>query len=871
LGTDFGDYTELEELNNEDYFLVYTHGCYPSSFDNRDHPPYAISIPVRPYDSFAEHLVLQPRGAFAFIGNTRYGWGAQNSLQSSSQAYHREFWNEIVANDRRGLGELMQVSKENLINFIDSKYNRWVYLELTLIGDPEVDLKIPVTGRAAYISEPYLDEVRRDPFPLMGTIKGSGLQSWTVEIGEGYHPSSWQEIGHGISTVIDGPISSEIVPGIMSNGNYRLRLTANYNDEHLTHETVFAVGGNVYITLPENKSLYTPEKNIDIIGTIYIDDLMDFNVSYGFGENPEDWYTEGVVKYFIGDPIYDDVLASIDIDEIPSFSKAYPLTVKINIERSIAQDFEDKRTVYVFHNMKNGWPKFDINEISEGQRFLSSFPADTDNDGESEIYMATESKEYDIQNFINFAAYDTEGQIIPKWPVTIPTTNNNSISNYFSYDGDTLVYSSSQELFILDIDEPSNAFKIRCGETCAYNTPTIANIQGDEEKEIVIAGSDQNNDDRIYAYSKDGTLVLDLPIDSQLHGSHIAAADVDDDFFDELFFVDSSGIGKLYMIDDGEIAWIKDFGQQQRPLTDPVIGDIDSDGVADIVTVSDIDSYPIIHAIDPIGNELPGFPANELYNIMMSQTQNRVLLGNLDGESGDEIIVPMTNGFHVYKGDGEGLYPYPTILLKPMIPLLLDGDDDGYQDIFGIHTSLFTNELKAFNNAQELITGYPWDIPYINAELITDFSNDGQELGWGHSNSEMIIIDVDNDGLQELMLSHIADSMELQMGHINNDKFGVYIFDLDVPMNDAIWNYQYANPERTNSIFRIIADPANCGNAEIDQGEVCDGENLQDETCISQGFDAGQLRCRGNCQSFDIKDCLVIEDTLAEAKKHTVR
>jgi hypothetical protein len=40
----------------------------------------------------------------------------------------------------------------------------------------------------------------------------------------------------------------------------------------------------------------------------------------------------------------------------------------------------------------------------------------------------------------------------------------------------------------------------------------------------------------------------------------------------------------------------------------------------------------------------------------------------------------------------------------------------------------------------------------------------------------------------------------------------------------------------------------------VDAGEDCDGNNLDGETCITQGFDEGNLACTGNC-TFDTSDC----------------
>ncbi|MCP4845724.1 MAG: hypothetical protein GY901_11605, partial [Actinomycetia bacterium] len=46
-----------------------------------------------------------------------------------------------------------------------------------------------------------------------------------------------------------------------------------------------------------------------------------------------------------------------------------------------------------------------------------------------------------------------------------------------------------------------------------------------------------------------------------------------------------------------------------------------------------------------------------------------------------------------------------------------------------------------------------------------------------------------------------------------------------------------------------------CGDGVIDPPEVCDGNNLGGETCVSQGFSGGTLACSGDCLSFDTSGC----------------
>jgi len=51
---------------------------------------------------------------------------------------------------------------------------------------------------------------------------------------------------------------------------------------------------------------------------------------------------------------------------------------------------------------------------------------------------------------------------------------------------------------------------------------------------------------------------------------------------------------------------------------------------------------------------------------------------------------------------------------------------------------------------------------------------------------------------------------------------------------------------------------ASCGNGTIDGDDKCDGDELGDETCLTQGFDEGELACTAECE-LDTTACIAYE------------
>lgn len=131
------DNDDVDALTNSEYFFGYSQGCYAGSFDNRDAPPPYGFGNYLPCDCIAEHLVANSTGAFAFIANSRYGWGEKNSTNGPSQYYDRQFWDAIFGEHILNLGRANQDSKEDNVGHISSNVMRFCYYEINLLGDPE--------------------------------------------------------------------------------------------------------------------------------------------------------------------------------------------------------------------------------------------------------------------------------------------------------------------------------------------------------------------------------------------------------------------------------------------------------------------------------------------------------------------------------------------------------------------------------------------------------------------------------------------------------------------------------------------------------------------------------------------------------------
>ncbi len=154
-------------VSNTMGFFGYTQGCYDGSFDNRD--PYGDTLSS---DCILEHFTCKDAGPFAFIGNSRYGWGEYQSTNGSSQYYDRQFFDAIFGEGILELGLANQDSKEDNIGYLAFAANRWCGYELNLFGDPQT----PLGGGLSRTGMIFLDRtVYGNHVPVNITVKDLDL------------------------------------------------------------------------------------------------------------------------------------------------------------------------------------------------------------------------------------------------------------------------------------------------------------------------------------------------------------------------------------------------------------------------------------------------------------------------------------------------------------------------------------------------------------------------------------------------------------------------------------------------------------------------------------------------------------------------
>jgi hypothetical protein len=221
------DLTDVDGLNNTEYFMAYSVGCEAVAFDGGGG------------DAIAEHFIFNPHGAFAFIGNTRYGWYSSGTSSGPGDKLDREFFS-VVNNTANNLGKALQFSKENQFSTGMNDAKRWTYFVLVLLGDPETAIKTEIVAPTAGFSTVRSDQLLKPPAlkgvaELEGTAKrgtavGATFKNYTIEFGTGTHPTSWSTVGinltdNGESEITTGVLATWNTSQVMAYQTYTLKLT----------------------------------------------------------------------------------------------------------------------------------------------------------------------------------------------------------------------------------------------------------------------------------------------------------------------------------------------------------------------------------------------------------------------------------------------------------------------------------------------------------------------------------------------------------------------------------------------------------------------------------------------------------------------
>ncbi|GAB1405854.1 hypothetical protein MASR1M74_30360 [Lentimicrobium sp.] len=263
---------------------------------------------------------------------------------------------------------------------------------------------------------------------------------------------------------------------------------------------------------------------------------------------------------------------------------------------------------------------------------------------------------------------------------------------------------------------------------------TLADLNNDGTPEILVGAWDT-----LYVYNGSG----DLLWKKKLSGTTIlppTVADVDNDGFPEIV-ITTGGIpaaGRVYLLDAQGIdlpGWPLNFNNHWM-INAPVIADINGDKKMEILFDERYTSTQgFIHAV-----KLNGEPFNENWPVELPGTPGFTpSVGDIDRDGIPDIVIGISSG-ELYVLDTNGMVPVGFPLVKNgskfsyQSPLLADITHDGFLEIIGSRHGDAPDYYVVRHDAT-YAPGWPYDLPgwtYSPPTVVDSDDNGEYELYFGH-------------------------------------------------------------------------------------------------------------------------------------------
>lgn len=699
-------------IGNTDYPLIYSMGCYTAGFDE------AMSGPG---EAISESFIFSASGAFAYIGNTRYGWYTQGLWEGPGERFDREFLDAVFTEDIINIGDALNDSKEDIIAAIGAVGTmRWCYFTINLLGDPETPIVTEFLPPAANIASPGNYATIYGDAAIKGTARkgdapGATFLNYKFEYGLGITPSSWLPASDSFYTPVTNDtlcsIDTRLIP---EDSLVTLKLVVKDSIGRIGEDKRYFRINNCWLDVANKLPAYTITDTVYFKGNAFVSGFTNYTIEFR-KKSGGNWDTTGISLNNGTVEKGGDTLGIWLLEQIPLEVYTLKLTVYgSNTLESIIDINVDE----------SGLPGFPV----YGGWFGSPTVCDVNLDGKNELLISKAE---------GLFVYDAEGNelISPSsidWLYGAPSVGD------IDGDGDLeIIVAERNRLYAWHHNGTIVSSFPKSLPGVAYTSPTLCDFNNDSVPEILYCSKDS-----LYRIKGDGSIEPGWPIYAP--GIYkCAVADMDNDGEKEIIFGNNAGELNVIKKDKTPVTgWPVQLG---RGIGIPVIGDIDKDTALEIVAPTCSRNNDSIFVLKADGSRMPGWPKPIIVPFM--ETFFQPALGDLNGDSLLEIVMPSTDSLYSYQpvllvfdcaGNFLPGWPETLSVTDEIFTSVAIGDvysNPGMEIIVGIRNN---GKFYAFTDSGVLIPGFP------------KFTTDSNL-----ANPSPTLADLDNDNFIEIIASSL--------------------------------------------------------------------------------------------------------------------
>lgn len=349
-----------------------------------------------------------------------------------------------------------------------------------------------------------------------------------------------------------------------------------------------------------------------------------------------------------------------------------------------------------------GWPQRTGNEI-----FASPALGDLDGDGDLEVVVGSTDKKMWVWNWDGTLFHPSNNPDLPPdapgWPQGIQGQFR-SAPTLSDLDGDgrleILASCRKKDVYGWRYDgtgylDSTAVFGVTATRVCG--SPAVADLDGNGSLEVVVGTLASDWQGQVYVWESDGTDFIGTNPFAGTHGSiwtSPAIGDIDADPAYEILIASEGGVVYAWnhdgtgVLDAGGV-FAKLGGAQQGIRSSPALGDIDGDGLLEVVVGSEF-AYGLQDTVyawnhDGTGALAGGAHVLGLVGEAFDLAPSSPALGDVDGDGRQEVLIGAEDGrLHAWHADGTTLegWPVRTRLGIFAAPGIADLDGDGDVEVF---------------------------------------------------------------------------------------------------------------------------------------------------------------------------------------------